>query len=209
MAPKTIPKPPVGNSLSFLFVVNSLLISERAHIEADRYGIFPPPSYPNAYSEELPSPVFRYQDGRVTQLPANLYFWGREPGADGSYASGRIWGYSTDPFTNEYRAEKLTEYSTYTVFRGWHFQPVMFMGCDALTMNVDEEEMMTSMRPCLVRLVHQPRCIVLVLESQGPPGLGHKDLLPFYTYRLHSVPSAQLWSRRSRKHGHQPCQRER
>lgn len=42
----------------------------------------------------------------------------------------------------------LPVYRTYTVFRGWHFQPVMFMGCDALTTDVDEVEVEMSEYTC-------------------------------------------------------------
>lgn len=146
--PRSVPgvaQRPLDSTLSFLFVVNNLVISELDRTGADIRGIMQPPQGPDSYASEIPSPVFRYQDGRVTTLSPQRYTWYREPPNDRApFSDGSISGLGHDPVTNQNQWQKLPVYRTYTVFRGWHFQPVVFMGCDALTTPVDDLEMSTS-----------------------------------------------------------------
>lgn len=72
-------------------------------------------------------------------------------------------GWTVDPVVNQYDWQTLPAFRTYTVFRGWHFQPVVFMGCDALTTDVNEAEMETSKCPIYIYIY-----IATVVSSQTP-----------------------------------------
>ncbi|KAI8654177.1 hypothetical protein NCS56_01374300 [Fusarium sp. Ph1] len=68
------------DGLSFLFVVNKLLISEP---EEDSYGSLIPPRSPKQYLGEIPSTVMRYYDGEVSEAVG--YQWYRDPDAPTGY----------------------------------------------------------------------------------------------------------------------------
>ncbi|KAI8712715.1 hypothetical protein NCS52_01370300 [Fusarium sp. LHS14.1] len=64
------------DDVSFLFVVNKLLISEP---EEDSYGSLIPPRWPDRYLGEIPSTVMRYYQGEVSEAVG--YQWYRDPNA--------------------------------------------------------------------------------------------------------------------------------
>lgn len=128
----------VPRGFSFLFVVNDLVLSDTPDsCSPDRWGNVLPPTRRSDYEGEITSPVFRWQDGRVTALPGDYYGWDRP---NGWGTAGRIWGWTVDPATNMAVQQYMVPFDTYTVFRGWRFLPVVFMGSDATATNVDEAE---------------------------------------------------------------------
>jgi hypothetical protein len=131
----------VPRGFSFLFVVNDLVLSDTpGSCSPDRWGNVLPPTRRSDYEGEITSPVFRWQDGRVTALPGDYYGWDRP---NGWGTAGRIWGWTADAATNMPVQQYMVPFDTYTVFRGWRFLPVVFMGSDATATNVDEAEVET------------------------------------------------------------------
>ncbi|ROW01952.1 hypothetical protein VMCG_05591 [Cytospora schulzeri] len=131
----------VSREFSFLFVVNNLVLNESLDTylaaSTDRWGNTLPPERSCDYEGEVTSTVFRWKDGRVTPLPGDYYGWSRPKGWG---TQGGIWGWTVDPTTNMVVQQYMKPFETYTVFRGWRFLPVVFMGSDATTTDVNEEE---------------------------------------------------------------------
>lgn len=95
----------------------------------------------HGYGDEGLSPVFRFQDFKITRMPDDRYFWHRgEPGAEGGVfcRSPRI------PGLNQPQVTCLQTYATCTVFRGWKFRPIILMENDATLHDVDYADEQTS-----------------------------------------------------------------
>ncbi|KAI1313240.1 hypothetical protein F5Y03DRAFT_159915 [Xylaria venustula] len=116
-------QPPV----SFLFVVNELLLNPNTPPNVDQWGTVMPPFDPQSYASEAPGRVFRYRDGEITE--ARGYYWEREcmdlesphkcPGS--IYLTGGV----VPPW-------EMTRYSQYTVFHCWRPLPCVYMEDDPL-----------------------------------------------------------------------------
>ncbi|KAI1419712.1 hypothetical protein F5Y12DRAFT_792981 [Xylaria sp. FL1777] len=113
--------------LSFLFVVNELLLDAYALPNVDQWGTVMPPFDPRCYEGEAPGAVFRYRDGEIEE--ARGYYWERDvldlnstlKPAGSIYLSGG----DEPPW-------ELTKYSQYTVFNCWRPLPCVYMEEDPL-----------------------------------------------------------------------------
>lgn len=134
------------SSPSFLFVVNALNISEEAPNGRDRWGVCCPPHLANLYEPEKPSPVFRWQDGQVTVMSDRQYTWYR-PGKGNAttHNMGAIWGYDSNVPSGSVDAwQALPVFRSTSVFRGWHFRPLVALQHDAMVTDEDDLEQDTS-----------------------------------------------------------------
>ncbi|KAF2971340.1 hypothetical protein GQX73_g2195 [Xylaria multiplex] len=117
-------------SLSFLFVVNELLLDPHARPNLDQWGTAMPPFDSNHYEGEAAGTVFRYHDGVVEV--ARGYYWERDVinlnstmrPAGSIYLAGGDDG--RDP------PWEMTKYSQYTVFNCWRPLPCVYMENDPL-----------------------------------------------------------------------------
>ncbi|RSM19537.1 hypothetical protein CDV31_001697 [Fusarium ambrosium] len=130
------------DSLSFLFVVNKLLIAEP---EQDSYRNFVPSHSPYGYSGEVPSTVMRYSDGDVSEAVG--YQWYRDPEAPEGhlfrYDEERNWVMDTSSGGNWV----ATEYKRRAVFACNPLLPIMTSNHDPL-LDVSHWELLE---------VHHPR----------------------------------------------------
>lgn len=118
-------------------MVSKLILDENDHGEKDEWGVMMPPRTRDGYSGEMPSPTFRYCNGRVTTVPAEKgHQWHR---SSWNMDGGIISGYNQLPNSDIIQPTYFTPYQTITVFRGWKFRPVVFMGRDATVHNVNKD----------------------------------------------------------------------
>ncbi|WAO92519.1 Hypothetical protein NCS54_01003200 [Fusarium falciforme] len=146
---------PVG----FLFLINKLVIQEP---ERDDYHHHIPPRQPHMYSAELPSKVFRYSNGEISE--AGGYHWYREQGTPGvlfrlDYAGN----YMSDPNTGNYVCAE--EYKTFSVAACNPLLPIMVGDSDPSVYSTNWE---------LLRIFHPPHSRglsqVVTLESNMGEG---------------------------------------
>ncbi|KAI0508933.1 hypothetical protein F5B22DRAFT_649435 [Xylaria bambusicola] len=121
----TIPPEP---RLSFLFVVNEVILHPNAPPNIDTQGFVLPPFDPNAYIGEMSGTVFRYRDDEISV--ARGYAWARDNVDPDSplKPSGSIYQRNRDEPHYE-----MAKYSQFTVFNGWGPLPCLYMQEDPLS----------------------------------------------------------------------------
>lgn len=90
-------------------------------LERDLWNDVIPFSSPNDYAEEAPGRVFRYRNGEVTDVGQD-YLWIR-PGLG---QEGCIWRWDA----RDQSSQPMDVYKTYSVFRCWRFNPIIWTGSD-------------------------------------------------------------------------------
>lgn len=111
-------------SLSFLFVVNELIVNHDEHnggvrVRNDDWWNITPPIRAQGYSHEIPSKVMRWRDGAVSE--ARNWQWGRPATQPGQpKADGLLW--TPQPDGTAYYADL---YKRFTVFSCSPFLPVV------------------------------------------------------------------------------------
>ncbi|PSR81245.1 hypothetical protein BD289DRAFT_439377 [Coniella lustricola] len=127
---------------SFLFVVSTLSLSDLYLQEADedRWGILKTPQRAVHFDEratDAPWPVFRFQNGQVTKVrDEEGLLWVR---SNGPGSHGCVIG----PSAMGAQLPIMEEFATYTVLRGGHYRPIVFMANDATAVDVDEASLDT------------------------------------------------------------------
>lgn len=126
---------PFPQECSFLFVVNVLDISE-ASCQRDEWGVVMPPSTVAGYADEVPSPVFRWRNGRISQVEQHEHFyWHR----NAWHQPGGIVAHYNPAYNSpvDVQPTVFDSHATFTVFRGWKFRPLVFMQADATVYDIN------------------------------------------------------------------------
>ncbi|KAK1762186.1 hypothetical protein QBC33DRAFT_289854 [Phialemonium atrogriseum] len=111
-----------SDNVDFLFVVNELRTHDTGDgLERDLWNDVIPFSSPNDYAEEAPGRVFRYRNGEVTDVGQD-YLWIRP----GRGQEGCIWKWDA----LDQSSQPMDVYKTYSVFRCWRFNPIIWTGSD-------------------------------------------------------------------------------
>ncbi|KAH7318150.1 hypothetical protein B0I35DRAFT_478687 [Stachybotrys elegans] len=117
-----------SDGLSFLFVVNELILNSDIGFERDAWCNALPPRTYAGYQGEIASHVMRYQDGTVTQACGWTYFRGDQSEVNGGAWGGGFIYYALDE-EQGYYAE---QYSSMCVFSSNPHLPIIISHEDVL-----------------------------------------------------------------------------
>ncbi|KAJ4015330.1 hypothetical protein NW752_006788 [Fusarium irregulare] len=116
---------------TFLFVANRLVINAP---ERDHYYHHIPPSSPDNYGGEFPSPVMRYRDGDVTDAPD--FYWHRDSNAPSDGQLLRLDAQGQYVRDNQGYYYQAREYKTFGVAACNPLLPIMVTEHDPLVTSV-------------------------------------------------------------------------